>query len=163
MRTARYDGRGWFVLETVAGQLPEALREGAVEREAPPGGDGEPAGGTVLAPLTAAAAQALREQRSARLDAAAERCVVALELGEDPPPARLVAVHGVDGARLRLEVLWDPDTGHGFAELPGAEGERTVPIDPWLYEPLEAFLALHGVEVTPVSYTHLTLPTKRIV
>ncbi len=146
VRTTRYDGCGWFALETLAGELPEALRAGAVERD----------DGIVLVPLTPAHAEALREQPSARLDAAAERTVAALELGDEPPPARLVATHGVDGARLRLEVLWDPDTGHAFTELPGAEGERSVPIDPWLCEPLEAFLALHGVEVTPMAEPVLT-------
>jgi SWI/SNF-related matrix-associated actin-dependent regulator 1 of chromatin subfamily A len=139
VRTTRYDGRGWWVLETVAGQVPEPLREGAVEH-----GDG-----TLLVPLTQANAHLLREQESARLDAAAERCVAALEIGDDPPPARLVGTHGVDGARLRLEVLWDPDTGAAFGELPGAEGERSMAIDPWVCEPLEAFLALHDVEVAP--------------
>ncbi len=136
VRTTRYDGRGWWVLSTRAGVVPEALLEGAVEGEE----------GTLLVPLTQANAHVLREQESARLDAAAERCVAALELGDAPPPARLVATHGVDGARLRLEVLWDPATGAAFAELPGAE-ERAMPVDPWLCEPLDAFLALHGVEI----------------
>jgi superfamily II DNA or RNA helicase len=139
VRTTRYDGRGWWVLETAAGPVPEALREGAVQRE----------DGALLVPLTEANAHVLREQEAARLDAAAERCAAALELGDAPPPARLIATHGVDGARLRLEVLWDPDTGAAFGALPGVEGERSAPIDPWLCEPLEAFLALHGVEVTP--------------
>jgi SWI/SNF-related matrix-associated actin-dependent regulator of chromatin subfamily A-like protein 1 len=139
--TARYDGRGWFVLATAAGEVPEALRDGAVERE----------DGALLAPLTEANAHVLREQQSARLSPAAERCVAALELGDEPPPARLVATHGVDGARLRLEVMWDPDTGAAFGELPGNEGERAVPVDPWLCEPLDAFLALHGVEVTAMA------------
>jgi len=150
--TSRYDGRGWFVLETAAGEVPEALREGAVELPAPPAADGAAAPRPrLLAPLTEANAHVIRAQESARLDAAAERCVAALELGDEPPPARLVAAHGVDGARLRLEVLWDSDTGLAFGELPGAEGERSVPVDPWLCEPLDAFLALHGVEVTPMA------------
>jgi superfamily II DNA or RNA helicase len=141
VRTIRYDGRGWWLLETAAGPVPEALRTGAVERE----------DGALLVPLTQANAHVLREQESARLDAAAERCVQALELGDDPPPAQLVATHGVDGARLRLEVLWDPDVGAAFSALPGAEGERTLPVDPWCCEPLDAFLALHGVAVTPAA------------
>jgi SWI/SNF-related matrix-associated actin-dependent regulator 1 of chromatin subfamily A len=147
--TTRHDGRGWWVLRTLAGPIPAALRVGAVEREAPPASDGEPGVGTLLVPLTEANAHVLREQESARLDAGAERCVAALELGDEPPPARLTATHGVDGARLRLEVLWDPDTGAAFDALPGAEGERTLPIDPWLLEPLDAFVALHDVAVTP--------------
>ncbi len=136
--TTRHDGRGWWVLETRAGPVPDALREGAVERE----------DGVLLAPLTEANAHLLREQESARLDPAAERTVSTLELGDVPPPARLIAVRGVEGARLRLEVLWDPSAGDAFDQLPGAEGERTLPIDPWLLEPLDAFVALHEVEVT---------------
>jgi SWI/SNF-related matrix-associated actin-dependent regulator 1 of chromatin subfamily A len=154
VRTTRFDGRGWFALETLAGEVPEALREGTVElpaAEPEPGADSRARRPLLLVPLTQAHAEALREQPSARLDAAAERTVAALELGDEPPPARLVATHGVDGARLRLEVLWDPDTGTAFSELPGAEGERSVAVDPWLCEPLEAFLALHGVEVTPMA------------
>ncbi len=152
VRTTRWDGRGWFVLETLAGEVPEALRADAVELPAATDADdGRPRRPLLLVPLTQANAETLREQPSARLDAAAERTVSTLELGDDPPPARLVATHGVDGARLRLEVLWDPDTGAAFGDLPGAEGERSVPVDPWLCEPLEAFLALHGVEVTPMA------------
>src|SRR5215216_448797 len=109
--TTRHDGRGWFVLHTRAGTIPEALREGAVERE----------DGTVLVPLTEQAADAIDELRSARVDGAAQRCVQALQRGEDPvPPARLVLHHGVDGERLKLDVLWDPDTGAAFEKLPGA-------------------------------------------
>lgn len=136
--TVRHDGRGWWVLRTHAGEPPAPLRDGAVARD----------DGTLLVPLTEANAHVLREQESARLDAAAERCVATLELGDAPPPARLVAIHGVDGPRLRLEVLWDPDAGAAFDALPGSEGERTVPVDPWLLEPLDAFIAAHGVEVT---------------
>lgn len=138
VRTARYDGRGWFALQTLAGPVPEQLLEGSVEHE----------DGRLLVALTEANAHVLREQDSARLDAAAERCLQALELGDGAPPARLIATHGVDGARLRLEVLWDPDTGAAFDELPGAEGGRAMPIDPWLLEPLDAFVALHGVAVS---------------
>jgi SWI/SNF-related matrix-associated actin-dependent regulator of chromatin subfamily A-like protein 1 len=174
VRTARHDGRGWWALETLAGTVPEVLREGAVEltphrgepagpadtpsrrpaMEPPDHGPAAPADApsgrpTLLVPLTAPGAHALRELDAARLDAAAERCVAALELGDEPPPARLLATHGVDGARLRLEVLWDPDTGPAFEALPGAEGGRSLPLDPWLLEPLDAFVALHSVQVTP--------------
>ena len=149
--TTRYDGRGWFVLETVAGEVPQELLEGAVERPAEPAQDGERAApATLLVPLTEPNAHALRAQESARLDPAAARCISALELGDAPPPARLAATHGVDGPRLRLEVMWDADTGAAFEQLPGADG-RAVPVDPWLCEPLDAFLALHGVQVTAMA------------
>lgn len=151
VRTARYDGRGWWELETLAGPVPEGLLEGSVERpaEEEPAADGEapPKAPRLLVPLTEANAHLLREQDSARLDAAAERCVQSLELGDAPPPARLIATHGVDGARLCLETLWDPDTGPAFGLLPGADGGRAIPIDPWMLEPLDAFVATHGVAV----------------
>src|SRR6185312_11599863 len=76
--TTVHDGRGWFVLRTRAGAVPEALQEGAIEVER-----------ALLAPFTAAGAEALAEQDGARLDPPARRCLAALERGEDPPPARL--------------------------------------------------------------------------
>jgi SWI/SNF-related matrix-associated actin-dependent regulator 1 of chromatin subfamily A len=136
VRTTRHDGRGWWVLHTLAGPVPEALHAGSVERE-----------GRLLVPFTAIAARALREQSSARLDAAAERCLSIVELGQEPPPARLVFFRGVDGEQLRLEVIWDPDVGAAFEHLPGAEGTRAVPLDPWLAEELDAFIARHDVQV----------------
>jgi hypothetical protein len=137
--TARHDGRGWFALTTRAGNVPEELLEGSVERE----------DGTLLVPLTRTAADAIDELRSARLDGSAQRCVAALRAGEEPvPPARLVLHHGVDGERLKLEVLWDPATGTAFERLPGAEpAGRLMPLDPWVVDTLDGFLARHGVAV----------------
>jgi superfamily II DNA or RNA helicase len=140
VRTARHDGRGWWVLDTRAGPVPEALRAGAVEHE-----------GKLLVPLTRAAGEALRQQPSARLDIAAERCLSIVEVGDQPAPARLVFFRGVNGEQLRLEVIWDPDVGSAFERLPGAEGTRAVPLDPWISEPLDAFIARHDVQVTGVA------------
>jgi len=136
VRTIRHDGRGWWVLDTLAGPVPEPLRDGAVEHA-----------GRLLVPFTQAGADALREQSAARLDAAAERCLSLVELGQVPPPARLVHFRGVDGEQLRLEVIWDPDVGAAFERLPGAEGTRTLPLDPWVAEGLDAFIARHDVHV----------------
>jgi superfamily II DNA or RNA helicase len=136
VRTVRHDGKGWWVLDTRAGPVPEELREGALEHD-----------GELLVPLTEAAGRVLREQQSARLDIAAERCLQVVELGRVPPPARLVFMRSVDGEQLRLEVLWDPDIGAAFERLPGAEGGRSVPLDPWLVEALDEFLSRHEVEV----------------
>jgi superfamily II DNA or RNA helicase len=135
--TTRHAGVGWLLLETRAGTVPPALTEGAIRLN----------DGRLLTPITAAAAAELRDQRSARLDAGAERCVVAAELGDVPPPARLVLADGVDGLRLRLEVLWDPTVGPAFDALPGATAGRIAP-DPWIAPTLDAFLALHDVTVT---------------
>jgi SWI/SNF-related matrix-associated actin-dependent regulator 1 of chromatin subfamily A len=136
--TMRHDGRGWWTLATRAGSVPETLLAGSVQRD-----------GMLLAPLTAAGAAALVEQDAARLDAGARRCVDALLAGEDPPPpARLTAARTFDGQRLRLDVLWDPDAGAAFCTLPGAEARsRTLPVDPWVVEPLDAYLARHDVAV----------------
>ncbi|MDX6721666.1 MAG: SWI/SNF-related matrix-associated actin-dependent regulator of chromatin subfamily A-like protein 1, partial [Solirubrobacteraceae bacterium] len=144
--TTRHDGRGWFVLRTHAGQVPEALLEGSREHE-----------GALLAPFTEEAAEAIDDLRSARVDGPAQRCVAALQRGEDPvPPARLVLHHGVDGERLKLDVLWDPDTGAAFDKLPGAEqAGHVMPLDPWVVEPLDEFLALHGVAVAGSARTAL--------
>ena len=97
--------------------------------------------------MTPAHAEALRELRSARIDAAAERCITLTELGDAPPPARLAVVDRVDGRRLKVEVLWDPDAGDAFERLPAAETEGTMPLDPWVIEQLDHFIALHEVEV----------------
>jgi SWI/SNF-related matrix-associated actin-dependent regulator of chromatin subfamily A-like protein 1 len=135
--TARHDGRGWWVLRSRAGTLPEALSEGAIEVD-----------GALLAPMTAAGAEALAEQDGARLDPAARRCLAAFERGEEPPGARLASSETVDGTFLRLDVLWDHDAGTAFEALPGAgDVGRTLPADPWVVEPLDAFLSLHGVVV----------------
>jgi SWI/SNF-related matrix-associated actin-dependent regulator 1 of chromatin subfamily A len=65
------------------------------------------------------------------------------------PPARLVLHHGTEGERLKLEVLWDPDTGDAFEKLPGAEDAgRVMPLDPWVVDTLDGFLARHDVQVS---------------
>src|SRR6476620_10844691 len=48
VRTTRYDDRGWWLLETLAGPIPEGLLPGSVQRD-----------GKVLVPLTLGAAQVL--------------------------------------------------------------------------------------------------------
>jgi len=135
----RYDGRGWWTLSTRAGTPPAELLAGSITRD----------DGVVLAPLTRPGAVALADQDVVRLEAGARRCVDALLSGSDSlPPARLTAARTFDGERLRLDVLWDPDAGIAFGKLPGGdERSRTLPIDPWIVEPLDAFLATWGVEV----------------
>jgi len=136
VRTMRHDGRGWWMLDSRGGPVPEELQVLAREHD-----------GKLLVPLCEAAAKALRELPSARLDIAAERCLSMVELGAVPPPARLVWFRGVEGEQLRLEVLWDPDIGTAFDRLPGAESGRSMPLDPWLAERLDEFVARHQVEV----------------
>ncbi len=136
--TVRHDGRGWWTLQTKAGTVPAPLLAGAIDRD-----------GLLLAPLTLAGANALAEQDVARLDGGARRCVEALLSGEDPPPpARLTAARTFDGERLRLDVLWDPAAGVAFCKLPGADARSaTLPIDPWVIDGLDAFIALHDIAV----------------
>jgi superfamily II DNA or RNA helicase len=134
----RPDGDGGWVVRPRAGSVPEALQEGAVERE----------DGSLLVPFSARGAEALAELAGARMDGGARRCLAALERGEDPPAARLAVSETVDGTFLRLDVLWDPDVAGAFDALPGAgHPGHTLPIDPWVVEALDAFLALHDVTV----------------
>ena len=135
--TVRFDGRGWWRLDTLAGPIPEAIAPTVVEDE-----------GRLLAPLTLENGQALRTEPSARLDPGAERCLQALEHGEEPYPAQLAFHRSVEGEQLRLETGWDPAVGEAFELMPAASGTRTVAVDPWVVEQLDAFLALHGVRVT---------------
>ena len=43
--------------------------------------------------------------------------------------------------------MWDPEIGRAFEQLVASEGTRAVPLDPWAVEELDAFIALHEVEV----------------
>src|SRR6478735_8363764 len=88
------------------------------------------------------------EQDAARLDSGAQRCVSSLDRGEAPAPSRLAVSDTVDGVFLRLEVLWDRDALAAFSALPGAgDNSQALPSDPWIVEPLDAFIALHQVSV----------------
>ena len=60
VRTTRHDGRGWWVLDTRAGPVPDALRVGAVERD-----------GKLLVPLTEAGGA---DPARAALGAPGHRC-----------------------------------------------------------------------------------------
>jgi SWI/SNF-related matrix-associated actin-dependent regulator of chromatin subfamily A-like protein 1 len=135
IQTACHDGRGWWALRTLVGTLPSALLEGSVEH-----------GERTLVPFSPAAAEALLELRSGRLDFAAARCLECVEHGEDPPPARLVLARGVDGERLTVETLWDPTVREAFDQLPGVT-PNGLALDPWLADELDAFVLLHRVEV----------------
>ena len=136
VRTARYDGQGWFALDTLAGTPPDELREGALELE-----------GRWLVPLTAQAAAAILQLRDPRLSLGARRCIEALECGEQPPPARLILTRSVAGERLTLETFWDPDIQSAFEQLPGAAANE-LKLDAWIVDQLDAFIAMHGIEVS---------------
>jgi SNF2 family DNA or RNA helicase len=56
----------------------------------------------------------------------------------------------VNERRLRLEVNWDPETVPAFLALPACDAQsRTLPVDPYLLEPLEHYLRTFAVEVAP--------------
>src|SRR4051794_20738910 len=144
--TRKREGAGQFVARTVAGDLPPTLAELSSElgaREA-------------VLPFSAAAAEALLDERGARLDGRAAGCASRLQVGLEPPGAALVVEHTVNEPRFGLDVLWDEDTAGAFVALPGSDARSvTVPIDPWLLEPLEAFLLSHDVAVAPSAEAYL--------
>ncbi|WP_028058274.1 DEAD/DEAH box helicase [Candidatus Solirubrobacter pratensis] len=140
---ARREGKGWFVLDTIAGELPPEL-EAEVRRD---DGD-EPPGPRRWLPFTEEVANELLELAGARLDPRALRCASRLQVGLTPAPATLSLVESYGEPRFKLDVNWDPDVVRLFTELPAAEAHgRTVPIDPYLLEPLEHFIRVHGIDV----------------
>ena len=135
----RHAGAGWYVLETIAGELPEDLAAVAEER-----------GGRLWLPFTREVADGLVDLAGARMDSRAQRCTWALQSGREPAAATLSLALGVDEPRFRLDVNWDPDTVRAFLDLPACEPHgRTLPIDPYLLEPLEHYLRTYGVDVAP--------------
>ena len=129
--TARRAGKGWFVLDGIAGELPEELNAIAEER-----------GDRRWLPFTQEVAEALLEELAgARLDQRAARCASKLQVGLDPAPATLMLVESYGESRFKLEVNWDPDTVGAFVELPGRRGARADRADRSL--PARAARALH--------------------
>ncbi len=132
-------GQGAFALTSRAGRLPEEIAPLAVEDHP----DGRP-----RLPLTAEVVETLMAQQGARLTAGAQRCAQRLLAGLDVPAGALKMSGGVDGPAFKLDVLWDTDAGDAFERLPGVgDNSRTLPLDPWVLEGLEPFLALHRIEV----------------
>ncbi|HET8949442.1 MAG TPA: hypothetical protein VFN44_02995, partial [Solirubrobacteraceae bacterium] len=137
--TGKVEGAGHFSLDTIAGELDEPLAELASER-----------GGRLWLPFTRQVAEALLETRGARLDPRALRCASRLQVDLDPAPASLALVEGYGELRFKLDINWDPETLPAFLALPACEAHgRTLPVDPYLLEPLEHYLRLFGVEPAP--------------
>jgi SWI/SNF-related matrix-associated actin-dependent regulator 1 of chromatin subfamily A len=139
VRTTRYDGRGWWALDTLAGTPPPGLREHAIEHE-----------GRTIAPMIPETAATIADLGPGRLSLAAARCLEYVERDRLPPPARLTLGRGVAGERFVLEVLWDHDAAAAFTQLPGA-ARHELKLDAWIADQLDAYLALHGVEVAPAA------------
>ena len=60
------------------------------------------------------------------------------------------SVRGVAGERLSLQMFWDPDVQTAFEQLPGAAANE-LKLDAWIVDQLDAFIAMHRVEVTPAA------------
>jgi SWI/SNF-related matrix-associated actin-dependent regulator of chromatin subfamily A-like protein 1 len=135
----KLSGEGRFVLEPISGDLPEALAAVAEE-----------AGGRRWLPFTRAVAEELLEMPGARLDPRALRCASRLQVSQEPAPATLALVESVGEPRFTLDVNWDPETIPAFLALPACEAHgRSLPVDPYLLEPLEHYLRTFGVEPAP--------------
>jgi SWI/SNF-related matrix-associated actin-dependent regulator 1 of chromatin subfamily A len=133
----RLAGRGAFALETISGDVPEEL-------------EAEERGGRHWVPFSQAAADVLLELRGARLDKRALRCATKLQVGQEPAGASLALVESVGEPRFTLDVNWDPDTIPAFLALPACEAHgRSLPLDPYLVEPLEHYLRTYAVDVAP--------------
>jgi SWI/SNF-related matrix-associated actin-dependent regulator 1 of chromatin subfamily A len=133
----RRSGAGHFVLDVISGELPEPLASQA-----------EAAGGRSWLPFTREVAEELLEMTGARLDQRALRCASRLQVGQAPAPATLALVESVGEPRFMLDVNWDPETIPAFLALPACEAHgRSLPVDPYLLEPLEHYLRTFGVEV----------------
>jgi SWI/SNF-related matrix-associated actin-dependent regulator of chromatin subfamily A-like protein 1 len=110
----------------------------------------EDVGGRAWVPFSKEVAEELLEMPGARLDPRALRCATRLQVNQDPAPATLALVESVGEPRFTLDVNWDPDTIPAFLALPACEAHgRSLPVDPYLLEPLEHYLRVYGVEVAP--------------
>jgi SNF2 family DNA or RNA helicase len=109
-------------------------------------------GGRLWLPFSASVADGLLELTGARMAARAHRCAQRLQVGLEPAPASLSLIDGTGEARLQLDVNWDPETVPAFRALPAAEGNHpSVPVDPYLLEPLEHYLRTYAVDVAPAA------------
>ncbi len=132
-------GAGHFALDKISGKLPESLAALAV--------DGN---GRDWLPFSREVADELLEMSGARLDQRALRCATRLQVGQEPAPATLALVESVGEPRFTLDVNWDPETIPAFLALPACEAHgRSLPVDPYLLEPLEHYLRTYGVELAP--------------
>jgi SWI/SNF-related matrix-associated actin-dependent regulator of chromatin subfamily A-like protein 1 len=142
-----YEGAGAFLVRTISGDPPEALRDSTVVGDA-----------RVVLPLDAASAARLARLEGLRLDDIARASVRELAQGGSPAPAELSLEIGDDGEpELTLWTGWDPVPAREFKRLPeanlvprmgrfftraGASGVA-VPADPALARELAGFMEAH--------------------
>src|SRR3954447_3366854 len=84
---ARREGAGWFVLDTIAGELPPEL-------------EAEDRGGRLWLPFTEQVAKELLEMAGARMAPRALRCATRLQVGLTPAPATLSLVESYGEPRF---------------------------------------------------------------
>ena len=144
-------GAGRFVLETISGELPEELDALA-----------ESAGGGCGCRSAPRSPRRWASSPGARFDERALRCAHRLRVGLEPAPATLSLIESVGEPRLKLDVNWDPETIPAFLALPACEAHgRSLPVDPYLLEPLEHYLRTFGVEVAPNGGRRARAPAAR--
>jgi SNF2 family DNA or RNA helicase len=86
------------------------------------------------------------------MDERALRCATRLQVAQTPAPATLSLIESVGEPRFKLDVNWDPDTVPAFLALPACEAHgRTVPLDPYLLQPLEHYLRTYDVDVAAAA------------
>jgi len=130
--TTIHDGKGWWVIQTRAGELPEPLAAAAITHDE-----------RTLVPMTTEIAEVLDEERGVRCDGPAQRCLSAALIGP-VPRARLELRHDHEGSAFGLQEFWDPDAARAFDTL-GADRSGTLPLDPWIVPELDGFLARHDI------------------
>ena len=110
----------------------------------------EERGGRLWLPFTRDGRRARCWRPAAPAWTRALRCASRLQVDLEPAPATLSLVEGYGELRFKLDVNWDPETLPAFLELPACEAHgRTLPVDPYLLEPLEHYLRVFGVDAAP--------------
>ncbi len=139
--TARHDGRGWFALHTRAGAVPEVLLDGR-------GRAGERHAARPARPR----ARPRPSRSSARRASTAPPSAASRSCSPGPTRSRPRAWSSTTASRASgssSRCCGTPRRGTAFERLPGAEpAARLMPLDPWVVDTLDGFLARHGVAVS---------------
>ena len=133
----RLDGAGHFILDTIAGELERRARRAGRRPRRPP----------VAAVHARGGRRRCWRPRAPGWTRARCAALPACRWTWSRRRPALILVEGYGEPRFRLDINWDPDTLPAFLELPACEAHgRTVPVDPYLLEPLEHYLRTYNVE-----------------
>ena len=124
-------------LEAIAGELPEASRR-SPRRPA-----------SAALPFTREVAAELLELPGARLDPRALRCATRLQVGDVPAPATLVYPRASASRASGSTSTGTRTRCRRSSRCRLETHRRTLPIDPYLLEPLEHYLRTFDVDVAP--------------